>query len=480
MFLRYLNNVWRSATFRLGIGFIGLFSLSFFIVGSLIYWQSGRLMEREYRGQIDGEITEMRSFYDQFGPDRVASEIIEREQQDPFWTSFLLDKQCNPISGNSRWLNTIERRTAMGQLSGNRIRGFCNSADEEGWLQFEVLGDFPAGTTGSAYDDDIYGRLVPLSDQHQIIVGRMAGNLEDLRNVILDALSWGLAVTIGFALGGSLIMARSVNNRLEVINRVSRGIQRGDLSHRVPLMQSGDEFDRLSKNLNEMLDQIEKLMMGVRNVSNAIAHDLRTPLTRLRTNLEQLRDDAVSDETRNKVESTIKEADALLSTFRSLLRIAEIESGNRRTNFHEVRLENLINDVSELYEPLTGEKGLDMTTEISTSASVSGDRDLLFQAISNVVDNAIKYTPEDGHIKILLKRTPEGALVEITDSGDGIPEAYRKQVFERFYRLESHRKSVGSGLGLSLVAAIVTLHGGLITLADAHPGLCVQIKLPRS
>ena len=463
-----LNNIWHSATFRLGLRFMILFAVSFLIVGSVIYWQSGRYMERELRGLIGAEVMEMEGFYLRFGADRVASEILERQEEDPFWVSFMLDNECRPIAGNSEW---------MGR--GHRPVDLCGGA--EGWMLFEVeLEQAGVGSSGSAYDDDIYGRLVSLSDDHQIIVGRMAGNLEDLRNIIFDALSWGLVVTLGLAVIGSVSMARSVNNRLEVINQVSRQIRRGDLSRRIPPQRIDDEFARLGSNLNEMLDQIETLMVGVRDVSNAIAHDLRTPLTRLRTHLEQVRDDAGDERMRQNIEETIGEADALLATFSSLLRIAQIEAGNRRREFGEVGLNELIDDVVELYEPLAAEKNLRLSAETSTLVHASGDRDLLFQAISNLVDNAIKYTPENGQVEIRLSSGPTGARVEVGDSGSGIPEAERERVFERFYRLETHRGSPGSGLGLSLVAAVVSLHGGLLTLADGFPGLRVKLDLPQT
>jgi signal transduction histidine kinase len=221
-------------------------------------------------------------------------------------------------------------------------------------------------------------------------------------------------------------------------------------------------------------------MTGVRNVSNAIAHDLRTPLTRLRNHLEQLQRDAQSDEIRGRIEATLGEADTLLATFRSLLRISQIEAGSRRSEFDEIRLNELITDVVELYEPLAAEKGLQLTAATATPARVSGDRDLLFQAISNLVDNAIKYTPADGTVAVRLDAESSDARIVVADSGTGIPTDERQRVFERFYRLESHRSSPGSGLGLSLVAAVMNLHGGSVTMEDNRPGLRVQLDLPRA
>ena len=357
----------------------------------------------------------------------------------------------------------------------------CENADPDGWLLFELDLAQPDSRFGTGeWDDDVYGRLVPLSDDYHIIVGRMVGNLENTQGIIFDVLSWGLLFTLGLAIVGSISMARSVNNRLESINSISRQIRRGDLSRRMPSTKGGDEFDRLGGNLNEMLDQIEKLMVGVRDVSNAIAHDLRTPLTRLRNHLEQVRDDAHSDQMREQIEETLGEADALLATFSSLLRIAQIEAGNRRQEFGEVGLNELVDDIVELYEPLAAEKSLQLTTSAATSVRACGDRDLLFQAISNLVDNAIKYTPTDGTVDIQLGEGPLGTRIEVADSGTGIPPAERERVFERFFRLETHRGSPGSGLGLSLVAAVVTLHGGSISLEDNNPGLRVLIDLPRA
>ena len=468
MFSGRLHNIWHSATFRLGIRFMALFAVSFLIGGALIYWQTETLMERELRGLIDAEIAEMQDFYNRFGADRVASEIEERLVEDPFWVSFMLDSECRPIAGNSEW---------MGR--GHRPFDLCQNVDDEGWVFFEVdVEQIQTGSSGSAYDDDIFGRLIPMSEEHDIIVGRMAGNLEDALNIMFDALMYGLLVTLGLAFIGSVTMARSVTNRLETMNRISRQIRRGDLSRRMPSSKGGDEFDRLGGNLNEMLDQIETLMVGVRDVSNAIAHDLRTPLTRLRNHLEQLQEDASDPEMRGKIEATLGEADSLLQTFSSLLRIAQIEAGNRRREFGVVELNDLIDDVVELYEPLAAEKTVHLTAATKGNINASGDRDLLFQAISNIVDNAIKYTPPDGSVAIELESTPTGVRIDVVDSGSGIPESEKERVFERFYRLEKHRGSFGSGLGLSLVSAVVSLHGGTISLLNGDPGLRVRMQLP--
>lgn len=470
MFSERLSNIWHSATFRLGIRFMALFALSFLIVGTFMYWQTETYMERELRSLVDAEVAELKDFYDRLGPDRVIEEIAERQRDDPFAVGVLLNEKCRPVTRNPAWLAHQEQ---PGDL--------CEGADTDGWLLFELdLAQPSSRFGGGEWDDDVYGRLIPLSDDHQIIVGRMVGNLEEAQGLIFDALSWGLLITLGLAVIGSIFMARSVNNRLESINRISRQIRHGDLSRRMPSRQGGDEFDRLGGNLNEMLDQIESLMAGVRNVSNAIAHDLRTPLTRLRNHLEQLQDGVDDGEMRKRIEDTLGEADALLATFSSLLKISQIEAGSRRSEFGEVGLNEIVTDVVELYEPLATEKGLQVMADTTTPVRASGDRDLLFQAISNLVDNAIKYTPANGTVAIRLGTGPAGARVVVADSGAGIPAEERTRVLERFYRLETHRGSPGSGLGLSLVAAVVNLHGGSVTLEDNCPGLRVQLDLPRA
>ena len=470
MFSDRLSNIWHSATFRLGIRFMALFSVSFLIVGTFMYWQTETFMERELRSLIDAEVAEAQDFYNRFGIERVAEEFRERRLEDPFSVGFVLDDECEPLTGSPDWLAHQEE---PGDL--------CNSADPDGWVQFELDLTQPSSRFGGAeWDDDVFGRLVPLSNKYRIIVGRMIGNLEETQGIIFDALSWGLLITLGLAVVGSISMARSVNNRLENINLISRQIRRGDLSRRMPSTKGGDEFDRLGGNLNEMLDQIEKLMAGVRDVSNAIAHDLRTPLTRLRTHLEQLQDDAENQEMRGKIEDTIGEADALLATFRSQLRIAQIEAGSRIGEFGEIGLTDLIDDVVELYEPLATDENVRITATSAAGVRAFGDRDLLFQAISNLVDNAIKYTPRDSTVAIRLEAGQSSCRIEIADTGAGIPEDERERVLERFYRLEKHRGSPGSGLGLSLVAAVVSLHGGSITLEDNRPGLLVRLTLPRA
>lgn len=252
----------------------------------------------------------------------------------------------------------------------------------------------------------------------------------------------------------------------------------GDLSRRIDVNTNWDDLGNLAEILNHMLDRIEGLLDGVRRVSDNIAHDLRTPLSRLRNHLEELeaqtKDDPKLQESTHKL---IVEADHILGTFRALLRIGNIESGKRLSEFAVTSVKELVEDIIEFYEPLAEEKGVELDSQL-TEISLNCDRDLLFQAIANVVDNAIKFSPADSTISIYLKRNESGLILSIADQGIGVEDDEKHKVFDRFYRTEKSRNSPGSGLGLSLVSAIVELHSGRIDLADYNPGLKVNISLP--
>lgn len=273
------------------------------------------------------------------------------------------------------------------------------------------------------------------------------------------------------------MLSRSTMRRLEAINETSRRIMGGDLARRIPTRSTDDDFDQLADNLNGMLDTIEQLMEDVRRVTDNVAHDLRTPLSRLRNRLEELKNDAGAD--KSIVEAALADADGLLATFNALLRIASIESGRRRSAFETISLDDVIRDVTELYEPLAEEKEQHLELKVCGKVSVRGDRDLLFQAFANLLDNAIKYTPPGGDIRVLLEEGESGPRLRIVDSGPGIPMKSREQVFKRFFRLEESRHTPGNGLGLSLVEAVARLHKANIEL-NGEPGLDVSLAFPKA
>jgi signal transduction histidine kinase len=308
-------------------------------------------------------------------------------------------------------------------------------------------------------------------------VGRDMQELDATRSLIVRAIAWGLAITVMMALAGGIMLSRRTMRRLEAINETSRRIMQGDLSRRIPTRSTDDDFDQLADNLNGMLDTIEELMEDVRRVTDNVAHDLRTPLTRLRNRLENLKSD--NDADKSSIEAALADADGLLDTFNALLRIASIESGRRRAAFKSIPLDDVVRDVTELYEPLAEQKQQKLDVSVSDDVRIQGDRDLLFQAFANLLDNAIKYTPRGGSIRVTLDDGASGPRIRIIDSGPGIPQQCRDQVFKRFFRLEESRHTPGNGLGLSLVEAVARLHNASIKLGG-EPGLDVSLAFPKA
>lgn len=342
---------------------------------------------------------------------------------------------------------------------------------EDGWLNFEFK---DAGA-----DNRIFlarARPFVLQGGLYLLVGRDTRELRATRQLIIRALVWGIVLTLAFGLAGGIVMSRSMLKRIDRINEVCREIMAGDLQRRVDTQGSNDEFDQLAVNLNAMLDEIERLMTGIRQVTDNIAHDLRTPLTRLRTRLEQLRAGLGEDSPGlDNVEQSINDADQLLATFGALLRIARIEAGGLRENFEKVNLAPLIQDAGELYDAVAEEKQVIIDILLDSSPMVYGDRDLLFQAIINLLDNAIKYSPEAGHITLRLGDCSGSAVLTISDHGSGILVEEHDKVLQRFYRMDKSHSLPGSGLGLSLVAAVAAMHDAGLVFSDNQPGLVAEL-----
>lgn len=446
--------LFRSSSFRLALVYMALFSTSAVLLLGFIYWSTAGYMARQTDATIEAEITGLAERYRLTSLDGLVRSIRERLKRNPAGSTvyLLTDADYRPIAGNlDRWPNI--------------------TPGEDGWLSFRL----EQASVGEEAVHEARARTFVLRGDFHLLVGRDMHELTATRALIIRTLGWGFGITVLLGVAGGLMMSRSTVRRIEAINETSREIIQGDLSRRIPSEGTGDDFDQLTENLNSMLDQIEMLMDGVRHVTDNIAHDLKTPLTRLRNRLEAINmqeNPATAD-----VEVAIAEADSLLVTFNALLRIARIEAGHRMAEFENVRLSQLIHDVIELYEPLAHEKQQSVSARIEEGVDVRGDRDLLFQAVANLVDNAIKYTPENGRIEIFLERDDAMARVSIRDDGPGIPPAERERVFARFVRLESSRNAPGNGLGLSLVAAVVKLHRANIFL-EGENGLTVTLSLP--
>ena len=446
-----------TSTFRLALVYMVLFAGSVLILLGFIYWSTVSYMAEQTDATIRAEITGLAEQYRQRGLNGLEKTISERVERDPNGSSVYLfaTPKLQPLAGNlSPWPDA--------------------TPGPDGWVDFEFK---DSGTGGRVFQ--ARARVFVLQDGLHLLVGRDTRELKATQQLITRALLWGVAITLALALLGGVVMSRGMLRRIELINQTSRDIMAGDLSQRIPIRGSDDELDQLAGNLNSMIDEIERLMDGIRHVSDNIAHDLRTPLTRLRNRLEQLQTDLEdSSPYREQVEQGITDADQLLATFAALLRIARIEAGGHTAKFKTVDLAALARDAAELYEALAEEKGLHFSAGIEDGISLDGDRDLLFQALTNLLDNAIKYTPAGGAVVLELKGSGNTADIAISDSGSGIAEAERDKVGQRFYRLESSRSTPGSGLGLSLVKAVARLHRASLLLEDNKPGLRATLRLP--
>jgi signal transduction histidine kinase len=336
-----------------------------------------------------------------------------------------------------------------------------------------------SGRAHSAFSA-VRGRGVTI-DGGYLFVGWSTHQLLEMEEMIIDTFAWGLAASIALALIGGLIMAGRLMQRIETISITSRSIIGEDLRQRLPVTQAGDELDHLTGSINAMLDRIEGLMTGLRQVTTDIAHDLRTPLTRLRQRLElATRPDATIEAVRATLGSSVTEVDTILSIFSALLRIAQIEGRTRRTAFQPVELSDLMSTTAELYRSMADDNSQSLIETIEPSLMVKGERELLMQLFANLIENALRHSPRGSTIRVIASRFENRVRVSIVDNGRGIPREERSKVLQRFYRLEASRTTVGNGLGLSLANAIAELHDTTLELSDADPGLCASVALEGS
>ena len=309
-----------------------------------------------------------------------------------------------------------------------------------------------------------------------LFVGFDAKVLSGVRAIILTALLWsgGLTIVLGLAVGAVLSLAPL--RRIQAMQQASQPILDGELSARLPTSSRGDEIDLLAGIANGMMDEVERLLWAVKSVGDNVAHDLRTPLTRLRALLYRVREETgPSDKHADMIDQALSETDALLTRFRALQRISEIDRRERRAGFAIVRLQSLVEQIGELYAPLAEQHGQRLVVETDAACEILADRDLLFEAFSNLLSNAVKFTPPGGEVRLKLTRRTQGPRLEVADTGPGVPEGEREAVLERFYRGRQAGLAPGCGLGLSIVAAVARLHNFRLELGDASPGLKVTL-----
>ncbi len=465
-----LGKLFRTTTFKLTLVYLTVFALfAAFLLGYFAF-NTRRLITEQITDTVNAEITGLSEQYRQGGIRRLVISVDERARR----------------PGSSLYLVTTFAGDA---LAGNVTALQPGTLDSPGWTETTYRRLDEADEREKKHPDHhALVRVFQLPGGFRMLVGRDLEERERLYHIVTAAGRWSVAIVIVLGLAGGLFVTRRVLRRVDAMTETSRSIMAGDLGERLPVAGSGDELDRLAVNLNLMLERIEALMKGLKEVSDNIAHDLKTPLTRLRNRTEQaLRTASSEAEYRAALEGTIEESDGLIRTFNALLMIARAESGQSRDDMAEFDAAEIATDIGELYEPLAEQKGLALMVEAPSPAPVKGNRELVSQALSNLVDNAIKYAalpdrPEGSPpAQIVVQAVNDGdrVLLTVADNGPGIPEADRQRVLERFVRLEQSRSQPGSGLGLSLAAAVARLHGGELTLADNAPGLKSIIALPR-
>ena len=450
----------QTSTFRLAALYLAVFALSVGAILAYVYWNTALLIERQIEAAVRSEMAVLGEQVAHSGAEGLIEAVRRRSTQNPGSVYLLTNFLGRRLAGN------------LDALPEAAVKG-------EGWIEFS----YSVETFEGLEHHRARAYHLRLPNGSVLLVGRDIEERRRFAALIRRTLYFALGFTILLGLVGGLLMSRNFLHRIDSITAASRSIMAGDLSKRVPVSGSGDELDQLSVSLNQMLDQIERLMAGMKEISSNVAHDLRTPLTRLRSRVEAALRTGEPAAQKAALEKTIEEADSLLATFNALLSIARTEAGQVLEALKPVDLRELVTDLAELFAPMAEELGGSLELSANDTVMVKADRQLLAQALSNLLDNALKYGVASGRnspeIALSLKHSADEAIIAVADRGPGIPDKDRGRVTERFVRLDRARTLPGSGLGLSLAQAIARLHNGKLLLKDNAPGLLVELVLPR-
>jgi signal transduction histidine kinase len=450
----------QTQAFRIVLVYVLLFAFSVSALLFFTYWNTRRTLDAQTDQIIEADIIGLNEQYQHFGLPGLVETVRSRSLHQGQALYLVADGLHHIVAGNLEFWPQVSQ-TAPGSM-----------------VEF----DYDRPLNGKLETRRARGRVFPLAADFMILVAQDVHDRYLTERMFTTTLPWTVLLILILGTVGGALLSRNMLRRLDTINRASGEIMRGDLTRRVPLNGSGDEFDALAVNLNLMLDRIERLMKGLREVTDSVAHDLRTPLNRLRNRLEEsvARLNASGSQA-SEIERAIAETDQLIGTFNALLLIAETDAGTTRAAMSPLELGAVAADVVELYEPLADEKKVSLALLPGGYVAIEGNRSLIAQALANLVDNAIKYTPAGGKVRIRTAVTPESIDLSVADSGPGIPLADRPRVTERFVRLEASRSSPGTGLGLSLVAAVAHFHGAELVLEDNMPsGLKAVLRFPRT
>jgi signal transduction histidine kinase len=455
-----LGKLVRTTAFKLMAAYLLIFTLFAAFLLGYFFWNAQRLLGSQINATIDSEISSLAEQYSQGGIIRLIASIDRRSHRPGSLLYLVANAEGESLAGNVAELpESILNETGWNEVPYTRY--------EEGSQERMAL-----------------VRVFKLSGGFRLLVGLDLEEQRLVRSTMLTAALWSAAFIIVLGVAGGWFVTRRVLHRLDDINEASREIVEGDLGRRLAITAGGDEIDRLAETTNAMLDRIQELMAGLKEVSDNIAHDLKTPLTRLRNRAEEALRIAHSEaDYREALEKTIEESDGLISTFNALLMIARAESGQIETAMSEFDAAEVARGVAELYEPVAEERGMRLAITTGDPIIVRGNRELIGQAVANLVDNALKHGEASGsdevpQVTVGAETRGEHVFITVADRGTGIPPHERSRVTERFVRLEESRSRPGSGLGLSLVAAIAKLHGGMLRLEDNHPGLKAILDLP--
>jgi signal transduction histidine kinase len=440
-----------SATFKQALIAIGTFGVIASAIFSYVYLSTSSYVRGRTDRAVMAEHVSLHSTYERAGRDGLIAAIQQRMTDSSFAGNLyvLTDSSLNVLAGNlGEWPQA--------------------AAPALGWVEFRAIDSSPEAATVPL----VRATTDILPNGDRLLVGRDISDIDSFTARIKTAVI--SIVALMFAVAGvvSILVTRRTVGRIEQINATSRAIMQSGLDKRIPLRGSNDEWDRVAENLNSMLDRIETLMGEVKQVSDNVAHDLRTPLTRMRGRLEKaFHSSRIAEDDQALIGDTIADLDAVLRIFTSITRIAHIEANVRKGAFRTVNLAEIANEVVELYDAAAEQDGTRLPRTGDRDVLVTGDRDLLFDAIANLVDNAIKHGRAGGHVVVRGENLDGCAIISIADDGPGIPADQHERVFKRFYRLEQSRYAPGNGLGLSLVAAVANLHGARIEMLDNAPGL---------
>jgi signal transduction histidine kinase len=453
-----LSKTLRSSTLKLAFIYVIVFSAAIFGLLGYVYWSTVKYLYEISDRAISVESILLTKAYEAGGRDGLV-EFINRRLTDVHfndWVYLLVDNSFDYVAGNLKsWPAPL--------------RG------DAGWSTIAAADWQPKAAKLPA----LRATYQVLPDGHHLLLGLDTDGLDQFGEHVTIGLASAALLFLVLAAAAGISTSRRSVARIEAINATSREIMRSGLGERIPLRGTGDEWDGLAENLNSMLDRIEELVETNRQVSDNVAHDLRTPLTRMRGRLERACHQQLDlSHYQSLVNDTISDLDEILTTFSSLLRISQIEARDRTAAFRNIDLSEIAREVVELFEPTAEERAARLQVFAGEKVSVVGDRDLLFDAISNLVDNAIKHGGDRGEISVAVVRCAEGPILSIGDRGPGIPIEERNHVLRRFYRLERSRNRPGNGLGLSLVAAVASLHGARIIMSDNSPGLMVELQFP--